>query len=98
VPTITRTWVSRAHRVHVRAVAAQDPLTEHHGDRGAGQPGRERDRADHDGLGGQHPATVRRRHERDAEQVPPVLGRDEHRAHDGQHDEPGERADEGLRS
>jgi hypothetical protein len=37
----------RAHRVHVRAVAAHDPLTEHHGDRGAGQAGRERDRADH---------------------------------------------------
>jgi hypothetical protein len=82
--------------VDVDPVAAQDPLArgDHHG--GANQSGQGGDGAAHDGLGGQDPAAPRAGRQGGADQAPPVLGGDEHHPDDDHHDQPGERAHQGL--
>ena len=91
-PQLGQRW----HRDHEVAVAAQHPLAERDHDGGAGQPCREGERADHDGLRRQDPDAPRARGQGDADQAAPVLGGDEHRPHNDHHDQPGERAREGL--
>ena len=80
VPTTTCSQVSAGDRRDRVAVLVQQVLAERDRDRGRDQPGRERDRGQHDGLGGQHPAAARAGGERGADQAAPVLRGDEHDA------------------
>ncbi len=97
VPTIMRTSVSAGTGIGGDAASVLLSFSGEQRDVGGGQPHHEGGGTEHDGLGRQYPVAPRAGGQGDADQAAAELGGEEHRGHDEQRDQPGERAGQGVR-